>query len=204
MPDSPGHGLGCRLRHQSGGGVGILTRVTDGCWAMQANEHASLAAGPREKAAAADLEIGSRFAAGSRLAMNRVTTRRPDWTLPDRPATIPLRHCLAGWPEGRLNTDHRRSTWTVLHDHQLVDQCSSPLRRRRGPGSGSAPGGLGCAMEGAKPGSVGPGWGCRQQGPCGTGQSCASGTLGLGRLGARAPLGCALVAGPRPFFCGAL
>jgi hypothetical protein len=28
LPDSPGHGLGCRVRHQLGGGVGILTRVT--------------------------------------------------------------------------------------------------------------------------------------------------------------------------------
>jgi hypothetical protein len=32
-------------------------------------------------------------------------------------------------------------------------QCSKPLWRRRGPGSGSAPGGLGCAVEDAWPGT---------------------------------------------------
>ncbi len=105
--------------------------------------------GPREKAVAADLEIGSRFAAGSLLDMSRDTIRwqargsrlrslEPPgaaWPQPLELQTQPesaqpshYDHNLAGWPVERSKPDHGRPTQTVLHDRRLTPLRGQPYQ----------------------------------------------------------------------------
>ncbi len=98
----------------------------------------------------------------------------------------PVRHCqsrpvtllLAGLLPSLHGQDPRENTcrrmiwlrkvgnffeFKIADSKNFVGQCSKPQWRRRGPGSKLAPGGLGCAVEGGRPGA-GPagGEGCRR------------------------------------------